>query len=59
MDFIHVRKKTINKKNAYQLKHGCMFKKKPFKNILKQTIHKRFQDENKKIKLKGREGVCV
>ena len=41
------------------MENQIFIKKKPFKNILKQTIHKRFQDENKKIKLKGREGVCV
>ena len=40
-------------------KESIFFRKKPLKNILKQSIHIRSQDKNKRTKLKVREGVCV
>ena len=40
-------------------KESNFFRKKLLKNILKQSIHIRSQDRNKRTKLKVREGVCV
>ena len=40
-------------------KESIFFRKKPLKNILKQSIHIRSHDKNKRTKLKVREGVCV
>ena len=40
-------------------KESNFFRKKLLKNILKQSIHIRSHDKNKRTKLKVREGVCV
>ena len=40
-------------------KESNFFRKKLLKNILKQSIHIRSHDKNKRTKLKVRECVCV
>ena len=45
--------------NLENEKSKFFFIERPLKNILKQLIHIKSQDENKITQLKVREGVCV